>query len=226
MPINRSPAKRAARARSTRRSGTGGILIGVFIGLVLGLALAASVAYYLMGGRNPYQVPTRPEASRETGKLARSDPVAEKPKFDFYKILPGGEEPKLQADRKALERPDRSVADRAAERSAAKPTDAAPERAPDKGPIRTAAVEPDAKAPKSGERIWLQAGSFANEADAENLKARLALAGFEAGVQQGVLPDKSTRFRVRLGPYDNNDEIARVRGRLAKDGFDVAVIRN
>jgi cell division protein FtsN len=201
-------------------------LLGVFIGLVLGLALAAGVAYYLMGGSNPYQANARPEASRDSGKLTRSDPPAEKPKFDFYKILPGGEEPKLQADRKAPDRPDRSVAEKALERSTAKGADGVAERVPEKAPVRTAAADTEAKAPKAGEKVWLQAGSFANEADAENLKARLALAGFEAGVQQGTLADKSVRFRVRLGPYDNTDEIARVRGRLAKEGIDVAVIRN
>ena len=61
--------------------------------------------------------------------------------------------------------------------------------------------------------------------DAENLRARLALAGWEATVQEGALPDKSVRYRVRLGPYDNADELGRMKGELAKRGFDVAVIR-
>ena len=85
-----------------------------------------------------------------------------------------------------------------------------------------AAVDPAAKAP---DRFWLQAGSFANESDAENLRARLALAGWEAQLQQGTLPDKATRYRVRLGPYDNVDELNRIKGELARRGFDVAVIR-
>ena len=36
--------------------------------------------------------------------------------------------------------------------------------------------------------------------DAENLKARLALSGWEAAVQTATLPDKTVRYRVRLGP--------------------------
>ena len=83
---------------------------------------------------------------------------------------------------------------------------------------------PDKQA-KPAERFWLQAGSFANEADAENLKATLAFAGLEATVQSASLPDKGQRFRVRLGPYDNTDELARMKGELAKRGFDVAVIK-
>ena len=76
------------------------------------------------------------------------------------------------------------------------------------------------------ERFWLQAGSFASEGDAENLKAQLALSGWEATLQQATLPDRSVRYRVRLGPYDSVDEMNRVRADLAKRGFEVAAIRN
>ena len=81
------------------------------------------------------------------------------------------------------------------------------------------------KGTKAVERYWLQAGSFASEAEAENLKARLAFAGWEAAVQSASLPDKAIRFRVRLGPYDNTDELSRMKNELAKRGFDAAVIK-
>ena len=81
------------------------------------------------------------------------------------------------------------------------------------------------KTAKAADRFWLQAGAFASEADAENLKARLAFAGWEATIQSASLPDKGVRYRVRLGPYDNTDELARMKGELAKRGFDVAVIK-
>jgi cell division protein FtsN len=74
--------------------------------------------------------------------------------------------------------------------------------------------------------LWLQAGAFTSESDAENLKARLALSGWEASVQMAALPDKSVRYRVRLGPYDNTDELNRIKADLGKSGFDVAVIKN
>ncbi len=81
------------------------------------------------------------------------------------------------------------------------------------------------RAPRSKERLWLQAGSFSTERDAENLRAQLALAGLEAVLQQATLPDKSVRFRVRLGPYDNVDEAMRAKGDLARHGVDAAVIK-
>ena len=55
--------------------------------------------------------------------------------------------------------------------------------------VQAAQTDKD-KAAKAAERFWLQAGSFANEAEAEDLKARLALAGWEAAIQPVNLPDK------------------------------------
>ena len=60
----------------------------------------------------------------------------------------------------------------------------------------------------------------------ENLKAQLALSGWEASLQQATLPDRSVRYRVRLGPYANVDEMNRIRGDLAKRGFEVSAIKN
>lgn len=89
---------------------------------------------------------------------------------------------------------------------------------------KVASVEP-LKAARAGDRYWLQAGSFTDQADAENLKAQLALGGWQAAVQQGVLADKSVRYRVRLGPYDNSDELSRVKNQLAQRGYESAAIR-
>ncbi|MBK9117901.1 MAG: SPOR domain-containing protein [Betaproteobacteria bacterium] len=213
------------RQRPSRRRGAGGTLLGVFIGLVLGLGLASGVAYYLMKANGPFAVQggTR-EAAREPAKVAKADrgEAPDKPRFDFYKILPGIEEPKVAADAKKA--PDRAVVDQAKERAQEKAPEKAGDKAGTKAPDKAAAAEPVAAA-KLPERFWLQAGSFASEADAENLKARLALAGWQASVQQGTLPDKGVRYRVRLGPFDNTDELTRMRTDLAKNGFDVAVIK-
>ena len=209
----------AARTHARRGNGRGGTLLGVFIGLIVGLSLAAGVAYYVTKANSPYAAQTARDARapgtdaiRDGGKGGKPDaPAAEKPRFDFYKILPGGEEPKVQVERKAA--PDRAVVDQAKDRDA------------ERAPAKVAAAEPAAKAVKAGERYWLQAGSFATESDAENLKAQLALAGWEAGVQQGTLPDKGVRYRVRLGPYDNTDELNRIKTELGRKGFDAAVIK-
>ncbi len=232
-----TPPPARARTTSPRHRGAGGTLLGVFIGLVLGLGLAAGVAYYLMRAGSPFPVTGSTRDTRDPPKAARADktdPAADKPRFDFYKILPGADEPKAQQEAKKA--PDRVVADQAKERTPDKgatkaadnPVEKSAEKAADKPAERAADKSAKAEAPaapKAGARFWLQAGSFATEADAENLKARLALSGWQANVQPGTLADKGVRYRVRLGPYDNTDELNRMRNDLARNGFDVAVIK-
>ena len=186
-------------------------LLGVFIGLIVGLGLAATVAFYL--GRAGFSTPlVSAGAAKDPGRGSKSEPAVaatDKPRFDFYKILPGGEEPKGPVDRKGIDKLERPP-DRVPPAVVAKPS----EREPAKEPA------------KSSDRFWLQAGAFNGESDAENLKARLALSGWEAVIQTVPLPDKGVRYRVRMGPYDNTDELNRIKGELVKNGFDVAVIRN
>jgi len=229
------PSLRKAGARDRQRGGT---LIGIFVGLIIGLGMAAGVAFWLMRNNPAFQAQNSArDASKDATKTARSD-AAEKPRFDFYKILPGNEEAKVQpAEAPKAARPDRALADqakaqqgpkaaeRAAETSPAAPAAPIVASAPARAPEKVASVEPAKPAAKSGERFWLQAGSFAGEPEAENLKARLALAGWEATVQQGMMPDKAVRYRVRLGPYDNADELNRMKNELGKRGFDAAVIK-
>src|SRR5215831_11280476 len=170
--------RRLRNAPRSRKAGRGGTVLGIFIGLILGLAIAAGVAFYL--GRSGLTAPLgAPGVGKDAPRGGRGDlaaaPAAEKPRFDFYKILPGAEEAK-------------SVPARGAEKP--------PERPPDRATVDAAkAAEPQGK---GGDHFWLQAGAFGNEADAENLKARLALAGLEASLQSVTLPDKTTRYRVRL----------------------------
>src|SRR5512139_3293813 len=87
--IRTAPRARVARAQ-------GGTLLGVFIGLVLGILLAGAVTVYVTGGWKVYsqQLSGRDgqQAAREPAKTAKAD--ADKTRFDFYKILPGAEEPK------------------------------------------------------------------------------------------------------------------------------------
>jgi cell division protein FtsN len=230
----------AAVPRARRRHDGGGTLVGVFIGLVLGLGLAAGVAYYLMKSNGPFPAQGGARDAREAARDATKGAQAgsEKPRFDFYKILPGVEEPKVRSE--APKTGDRAVIGDAKEKGAEKAPDKPAEKVADKAADKVAKAadkpaEPSAKSADKGaadttaaklpERFWLQAGSFTTESDAENLKARLAFAGWQASVQQGTLPDKGVRFRVRLGPYDNTDELNRIRNDLAKNGFEVAVIK-
>jgi hypothetical protein len=211
----RPPQAARRRPVPSRKSGFGGTLFGIFIGVALGLSLAAVVAFYLLKAGNPYASPTPAreparDVAKDSPRSGRADASGEKPRFDFYKILPGVEEPRVPkpgAQDKAVAKLD----ERALQAEKA-----------DKAAADKAAADKAAKAP---ERFWLQAGSFSTESDAENLRARLALAGWEAAIQPVSLPDKGQRYRVRLGPYDNTEELNRMKTELAKRGFDAAVIK-
>jgi cell division protein FtsN len=70
----------------------------------------------------------------------------------------------------------------------------------------------------------LQAGSYKNLADADRVRAQLALQGVDARVQK-VTVDSDSWLRVRIGPLTNLDELNRLRQVLRKADIDVLVIR-
>lgn len=84
---------------------------------------------------------------------------------------------------------------------------------------------PPATLPAAKGKYFLQAGSFQNAGDAENLKARLAMMGVEATVQAADLPEKGVWHRVRVGPFVTADEMNRVRGSLQQNGIQSSLIK-
>jgi cell division protein FtsN len=96
--------KKAEQPRG-RRTGRGSLLLGILIGLLLGLGIALAVAWYINKVPNPFAGRQPPPAAKTEGTkgaagtpVVKSDekaatPVEAKPRFDFYKILPGNEEP-------------------------------------------------------------------------------------------------------------------------------------
>lgn len=75
------------------------------------------------------------------------------------------------------------------------------------------------------ENYFLQVGSFKKQADADNLKAKLALQGFEAIVQTANIPDKGTWHRVRVGPLNNISSINKMRNQLSAKDFSADLIK-
>jgi cell division protein FtsN len=179
------------KPRSAPKSRGGNqLLTGILIGLFLGLIVAIAVAYYVpsltKAYRQPEPAPTPAPAADAKKPAAQAAPQAaaegKKPRFDFYNILPGTEEP---------------------------------------------VTDQEIKQPAAGakEQYFLQAGSFQNEADADNLKARLALMGVEATVQSATVPDKGVWHRVRVGPFADIDDMSKVRTTLAQNGIQATLIK-
>ena len=86
-------------------------------------------------------------------------------------------------------------------------------------PAKTAAVDDD-----SGSYI-LQVGSFRENSDAEQMKARLALLGISARVQP-VTVNGATWHRVRVGPLNGARQADTMRNQLANNGIDSLVMKN
>lgn len=93
---------KGSERKSTPRGSSGSLFIGILIGLVLGLGIALGVAWYINKMPSPFQQKA-PAPRTEAQKPAVAEParpadktgkaVETKPRFDFYKILPGVEEP-------------------------------------------------------------------------------------------------------------------------------------
>ncbi len=75
------------------------------------------------------------------------------------------------------------------------------------------------------DNYFLQVGAFENEDDADNMKAKLALQGFEAVVQTAEIPNKGIWHRVRVGPLSDAEQINKVRGDLVLNGFNADLIK-
>ena len=203
------------RSNASRRTSGGGTLIGLFVGLVIGVLAAAGVVWYIHKTPVPFSnrmqppAPSAPQQQQQTGTpqtpLALpgkpGDPIpqpSDKPRFDFYKILPGNSEaipdPK-PADGKSVE-----------------PKQA--EGTKGKDGTETALKEP----------VYLQTGSFQNAGDADNQKAKLAMMGAEATIQQVMLQDK-VWYRVRLGPFRKIEDVNAMRAELARQGIEANVVK-
>jgi cell division protein FtsN len=70
----------------------------------------------------------------------------------------------------------------------------------------------------------LQAGSFSAPADADRLKANLALLGFESHVQR-VQIDDDVFNRVRIGPIGDMDAARRTQRQLRDAGIDTLLMQ-
>ena len=75
------------------------------------------------------------------------------------------------------------------------------------------------------DQYFLQAGSFQSEADANNLKAKLALMGVEATIQSANLPDKGVWHRVRIGPFNGIEDMTKSRTTLTQNGIQPGLIK-
>lgn len=79
---------------------------------------------------------------------------------------------------------------------------------------------------KTSQQYILQAGSFKKFAEADKLKARLALEGIEANIQKVKINATDTWHRVRIGPLNSVSSLNQTRRRLRSLGIASIVVKN
>ena len=206
-----SPGKRKKR-RS--RSG-GGTMLGILLGLLAGLAIAVAAALYMTKS----SVPFVDKVKRPSGTSPAADAAARGEVPDPNRGLQKGRPPPAEA-------PGAAAAPGAPPPSA---STAEPPAAPAPGapsPVASApSGVPAPEAPSDRSSYLLQAGAFKGQEDAEGMKAKLALIGFEARIVTAEV-NGVTFYRVRVGPYAQIEDMNRARTRLAENGIEASVVRN
>lgn len=170
---------------------------GLLVGFLLGVAASLAVVMYIKGGDSPFAT------QADTKK-----PIAEKIAEDAKKSAADSE----------------------------KATDGSADS--DKARFDFYTILPGSESKVSTEELnikdqqpvveyayYLQVGAFQTSEDADNMKAKLALQGFEAVVQTATIPDKGVWHRVRVGPLNNLDEINKAKNDLAANGFKTDLIK-
>ena len=172
---------------------------GLLIGLLLGVGLSVALTMYIKGGDSPFanNKVVRPALENLSEKLSKN-------KTSEETISPSEESANnLKTDNKfdfytILPETESTVTEKEIQES-------------------TLTVKKD--------NYFLQVGAFQNEADADNMKAKLALQGFEAVVQTATIPEKGVWHRVRVGPLSDIEQINKTRGDLTTNGFNTDLIK-
>lgn len=190
------------------------LFMGIIIGLLLGVSIALGVALWLnksaipfMERSKPLEPPPRIEAKPQPAKpeqprTAEPGKPGDKPRFEFYQILPGDKDGTAKAPAK-------------------KPDDGKP--VPKAGEKTAEKVAEKAQAAREGH--YLQAGAFQNAAEADNLKAKIAFIGLQATVVTANVPEKGVLHRVRLGPYQSLEDLNRIKAVLSDNGVSASVVK-
>ena len=188
--------------RSKNTSKGNPLFTGLLIGILMGVAASLGVVMFIKGGESPFAQQTSNEITKSVSE-------------------------KMQ---------DQAKADQA---NADAPTEAGPDGTQNRFDFYTILpgseskvsaeeeikIKDDAPEPALQISYYLQVGAFQTGEEADNMKAKLALQGFEAVVQTATTADKAIWHRVRVGPLTNLDQINKTKNDLLKNGFKADLIK-
>ena len=192
----------SSKSAAPRKNGSP-MLMGILLGMVFGVALAAVLAWYLLKSPSPFVNKVQEVVKAE---VAVPEVVAHKPEVapkveSAANAASGVEEvkPRFEFYKVLSDKQDATTTSTDKPKAADTPKASTP----------PAAFQPS----------YLQAGSFANSEEAENLKASLAMKGVESSVQTVTLAEKGVWHRVRVGPFKTEKEMNSAMETLKRNGL-------
>jgi cell division protein FtsN len=205
----------------------GGTFLGIIIGMIIGLGIAVGVALFIT--RAP--IPFIDRAGTKTPTPVTATPGAALP--DPNQSLYGKPAASVPAPAVAPETaPNTAPNTTSSTAPSTESTPTAPNKfsiydlLPGKPAAESSAVkEEPAKEvkPNDKNRYLLQVGAYENETEADAMRAKLALSGFEASISKRER-DGKTLHRVRIGPINSTEEMNRIRASLTQNGIETSVV--
>ncbi|MGB4811906.1 MAG: SPOR domain-containing protein [Methylophilaceae bacterium] len=199
-----------ASDRPAKKKGSS-FLTGLLFGILFGVGASLAVVMYLKGDNSPFKMQSSKETNQSLADKIASDAKTQTAPAEVVTPVTPPSTNNPPAD--TAESKDDNRFDY---------YDILPKNGEDaKDSIK---VKPDAPAAVT-KTYYLQVGSFQTQEEADNLKAKLALQGFEAIIQTADIADKGTWHRVRVGPFNDLDQISKTKESLMSNGFSADLIK-
>jgi len=203
---------------------SGGTIIGFIVGLLVGLGVALGVAVYVTKVPVPFlnkgAVRSADQDNAEAQKNKNWDPNSPLYGKGSAKPAPAGPAAGIAAapaSAPAAANPAPVPSDPLGDLAKARASASAPAApAASKAAANAAAVDPF--------DYYVQAGAFRNQSDADAQRAKLAMLGWEARVNEREQSGR-TVFRVRVGPFVKRIDAEQLKEKLDGAGVESALVR-
>ena len=187
---------------------------GLLVSVLLLVALLGSVFGYLSQDQRKSLAHQQADTGKQPGVAAKEMPPdglppQPKPKYQFYTLLP---EQQLKVSKDDIDR-----------RSSSKSPD--PQSITPDVVSLTAQATTQGRSTEASKQYVIQAGSFTNYAEADRIKAQIALLGMRARIEAITNSDGKTFNRVRLGPFKDRNQAQIMNQQLQVNGIDAIAIK-
>ncbi|CAN4276156.1 Sporulation-like domain containing protein [Methylophilaceae bacterium] len=198
--MNRDYKPSPERSKNTSKGNP--LFTGLLIGILMGVAASLGVVMFIKGGESPFAQKTSNEITKSVSEKMQDKAMADQANADAgAEAGPDGTQNRFDF-------------------YTILPGSESKVSAEEEIKIKNDAPEPALQI-----SYYLQVGAFQTGEEADNMKAKLALQGFEAVVQTASTADKAIWHRVRVGPLTNLDQINKTKNDLLKNGFKADLIK-